>query len=431
MDLRFTPEEVAFRDEMRTFFRANIPETTRNRLGAGRHVGRDAWVESQQILNKAGLAVPHWPVQHGGRGWSPIQLYIYNEEMLKENVPAPLPFGTHMVGPVIIAFGTEEQKAHYLPRIANMDDWWCQGFSEPGAGSDLASLKCRAVRDGDHYVINGQKTWTTLAQWANWIFVLARTNPEARKPQEGISFILVDMKTLGVTVRPIQLIDGEAEVNEVWFDDVRVPVANLVGQENRGWDCAKFLLGNERSNIARIGASKSRLKRIREIARAVPAGDGALWDDMGFRRRVNAVEVELKALEMTQLRVVADERDHGNKPNPASLDPEDQGLGNPAGDDRVGPRDGRPVRAGLSRRRTRYPGGFQRPAGRFRLGRHGCTRILQLSQGVDLRRIERDTAQHHRQDGAGFLMHFRALPDGRATCCRGDTGCRTIFVSGP
>ncbi len=318
MDLRFTPEEVAFRDEMRSFFRNNIPESTRNRLGAGRHVGREAWIESQQILNKAGLAVPHWPVQYGGRGWSPIQLYIYNEEMLKENVPAPLPFGTHMVGPVIIAFGTDEQKAQYLPRIANMDDWWCQGFSEPGAGSDLASLKCRAVRDGDHYVINGQKTWTTLAQWANWIFVLARTNPEARKPQEGISFILVDMKTPGVTVRPIQLIDGEAEVNEVWFDDVRVPVANLVGQENRGWDCAKFLLGNERSNIARIGASKSRLKRIREIARAVPAGDGALWDDMGFRRRVNAVEVELKALEMTQLRVVADERDHGNKPNPAS-----------------------------------------------------------------------------------------------------------------
>ena len=318
MDLRFTPEEVAFRDEMRSFFRNNIPASTRERLGAGRHVGREAWVESQQILNRAGLAVPHWPVQYGGRGWSPIQLFIYNEEMLKENVPAPLPFGTHMVGPVIIAFGTDEQKAHYLPRIANMDDWWCQGFSEPGAGSDLASLKTRAVRDGDHYVINGQKTWTTLAQWANWIFVLARTNPEARKPQEGISFILVDMKTPGVTVRPIQLIDGEAEVNEVWFDDVRVPVANLVGEENRGWDCAKFLLGNERSNIARIGASKSRLKRIRELARQVPAGDGALWDDMGFRRRVNAVEVELKALEMTQLRVVAADRDHGNKPNPAS-----------------------------------------------------------------------------------------------------------------
>ena len=318
MDLRFTPEENAFRDEMRTFFRENIPERIRARLGAGRHVGRDEWVESQRILNKAGLATPHWPVQYGGRGWSPIQLYIYNEEMLKENVPSPLPFGVHMVGPVIIAFGTDAQKAHYLPRIANMDDWWCQGFSEPGAGSDLANLKTRAVRDGDSWVINGQKTWTTLAQWANWIFVLARTNPEARKPQEGISFLLVDMKTPGVTVRPIQLIDGEAEVNEVWFDDVRIPAENLVGEENRGWDCAKFLLGNERSNIARIGASKSRLKRIRELARQVPAGDGALWDDMSFRNRVNAVEVELKALEMTQLRVVAAERDHGNKPNPAS-----------------------------------------------------------------------------------------------------------------
>ena len=288
------------------------------RLGAGRHVGRKEWVECQQILNKAGLATPHWPKQYGGRGWSPIQLYIYNEEMLSENVPSPLPFGVHMVGPVIIAFGTDEQKAHYLPRIANMDDWWCQGFSEPGAGSDLANLKTRAVRDGDHWVINGQKTWTTLAQWANWIFVLARTNPEARKPQEGISFILVDMNTPGVTVRPIQLIDGEAEVNEVWFDDVRVPIGNLVGQENRGWDCAKFLLGNERSNIARIGASKARLRRIRELARQVPAGDGALWDDMAFRHKVSAVEIELKALEMTQLRVVAAERDHGNLPNPAS-----------------------------------------------------------------------------------------------------------------
>ncbi len=320
MDLRFTPEENAFREEMRSFFRENIPESTRARLGAGRHVGREQWVEAQKILNRAGLAVPHWPVEYGGRGWSPIQLYIYNEEMLKENVPAPLPFGTHMVGPVIAAFGTEAQKAHYLPRIANMDDWWCQGFSEPGAGSDLASLKTKAVREGDEWVINGQKTWTTLAQWADWIFVLARTNPDARKPQEGISFILVDMKTPGVTVRPIQLIDGEAEVNEVWFDDVRVPVANLVGEENRGWDCAKFLLGNERSNIARIGASKARLKRIREIARTVPAGGdgGALWDDESFRHKVAKVEIELKALEITQLRVVAAERDHSNKPNPAS-----------------------------------------------------------------------------------------------------------------
>jgi pimeloyl-CoA dehydrogenase large subunit len=318
MDLRFTPEENAFRDEMRTFFRENIPQEVRARLGQGRHVGKSEWVASQKVLNAHGLATPHWPVQYGGRGWSPIQLYIYNEEMLSENVPPPLPFNVHMVGPVIIAFGTEAQKAEYLPRIANVDDWWCQGFSEPGAGSDLANLKTKAVRDGDSWVINGQKTWTTLAQWADWIFVLARTNPEARKPQEGISFILVDMKTPGVTVRPIQLIDGEHEVNEVFFDDVRVPYGNLVGTEHRGWDCAKFLLGNERSNIARIGASKARLRRIRELARNVPAGDGALWDDERFRHRVTAVEIELQALEMTQLRVVAAEREHGNKPNPAS-----------------------------------------------------------------------------------------------------------------
>ncbi len=318
MDLRFTPEEVAFRDQMRTFFRENIPAEIRNRLGSGRHVNKEEWVESQRIMNKHGYAVPHWPVQYGGRGWSPIQLYIYNEEMMSENCPTPLPFNTHMVGPVIAAFGTEEQKAHYLPRIANIDDWGCLGFAVPGAGSDIASLKTKAVHEGDEWVINGQKTWTTLGQWADWIFVLARTNPEARKQQEGISFILVDMKTPGVTVRPIQLIDGDYEVNEVFFDDVRVPYGNLVGTENRGWDCAKFLLGNERSNIARIGASKARLRRIREIARTVPAGDGALWDSEAFRHKVTSIEIELKALEMTQLRVVAAERDHGNKPNPAS-----------------------------------------------------------------------------------------------------------------
>ncbi len=318
MDLRFTPEENAFRDDMRSFFRAHIPAGIRNRIASGRHIGRADWVESQRILNAHQLAVPHWPVEWGGRGWSPVQLYIYNEEMLSEGVPSPLPFNVSMVGPVIIAFGTEAQKKHYLPRIANIDDWWCQGFSEPGAGSDLASLKTRAVRDGDHWVINGQKTWTTLAQWADWIFVLARTDPQARKPQEGISFLLVDMKTPGVTVRPIQLIDGEHEVNEVFFDDVRVPAENLVGTEHRGWDCAKFLLGNERTGIARIGASKARLRRIRELARTVPAGNGVLWDDEAFRHKVASVEIELKALEMTQLRVVAAERDHGNTPNPAS-----------------------------------------------------------------------------------------------------------------
>jgi pimeloyl-CoA dehydrogenase large subunit len=318
VDLRYTAEELAFRDDIRGFLRANIPADIRKRIGEGRHIGREDFVKCQRIMNAHGLATPNWPVEYGGKDWTPMQRYIFTEEVLANDVPDSLAFNVAMVGPVIIAFGTEEQKKHFLPRIANLDDWWCQGFSEPGAGSDLASLKTRAVRDGDHWVINGQKTWTTLAQWADWIFVLARTNPDARKPQEGISFILVDMKTPGITVRPIQLIDGGHEVNEVFFDDVRVPVENLVGTENRGWDCAKYLLGSERSNIARVGASKSRLRRIKELAKTVPAGDGALWDDESFRHKVSNVEIELKALEMTQLRVIASERGGSRTPNPAS-----------------------------------------------------------------------------------------------------------------
>jgi pimeloyl-CoA dehydrogenase large subunit len=318
VDLRYTDEELAFRDEIRTFLRANIPADIRKRIGEGRHIGREDFVKCQQIMNAHGMATPNWPVEWGGKDWTPMQRYIFTEEVLANDVPDSLAFNVAMVGPVILAFGTEEQKKRFLPRIANLDDWWCQGFSEPGAGSDLANLKTRAVRDGDHWLINGQKTWTTLAQWANWIFVLARTNPEARKPQEGISFILVDMKTPGITVRPIQLIDGGHEVNEVFFDDVRVPVENLVGTENKGWDCAKYLLGSERSNIARVGASKSRLRRIKELAKNVPVGDGALWDDESFRHKVSNVEIELKALEMTQLRVIASERGGSKMPNPAS-----------------------------------------------------------------------------------------------------------------
>lgn len=318
MDLRLTPEEIAFRDDIRTFLREHIPASIRARLREGRHIGREDYVTCQRTLNAHGYAVPNWPVEWGGRDWTPMQRYIFGEEVQFNNVPDPLPFNTAMVGPMIIAFGTEAQKKRFLPPTANLDIWWCQGFSEPGAGSDLANLKTRAVRQGDGWVINGQKTWTTMAQWANWIFVLARTNPEARKPQEGISFFLIDMATPGVTVRPIQLLDGGHEVNEVFLDDVRVPEDALVGEENRGWDCAKFLLGNERSNIARVGISKSRLKRIRELARVVPAGDGALWDDEDFRHRVAALEVELKALEMTQLRVIASERAGSRAPNPAS-----------------------------------------------------------------------------------------------------------------
>jgi pimeloyl-CoA dehydrogenase large subunit len=318
MDLRYTDDELAFRNEMRTFFREKIPAEIRSKGAEGHHASKEDMVTAQRIMNAHGLAVTNWPVEWGGKDWSPMQRYIYSEELMAHYVPAPLPYNVAMVGPVIAFFGNAAQKEFYLPRTANLDIWWCQGFSEPGAGSDLANLKTRAVRDGDHYVINGQKTWTTLAQYADWIFVLARTNPEARKPQEGISFILVDMKTPGITVRPIQLVDGCHEVNEVFFDDVRVPVENLVGQENRGWDCAKFLLANERTGIARVGLSKANVRRLRDLARTVPAGEATVWDSETFRYKVNAVEIDLKALEITQLRVIANERARGGMPDPAS-----------------------------------------------------------------------------------------------------------------
>jgi pimeloyl-CoA dehydrogenase large subunit len=318
MDLRFTPEENAFRDEVRTFFKENLPEGIRKKAAEGIRYVKDDIVTWQRILNKKGWAVPHWPREWGGTGWSPVQLYIFKEEMQQAPAPEPLPFGTMMLAPVLLAFGREDQKKRFLPRIANLDDWWCQGFSEPGAGSDLASLKTSAKREGDHYIINGQKTWTTSAQYADWIFCLCRTDTSAKK-QEGITFILVDMKTPGVTVRPIQTIDGSHEVNEVFFDDVKVPVENRVYEENKGWDCAKYLLGNERSGIARVGASKAQVRRLKEIARMERVGDKPLIEDERFAMKIAAIEVELKALEMTQLRVVAAERNRkSNRPDPAS-----------------------------------------------------------------------------------------------------------------
>ncbi|MFL5003801.1 MAG: pimeloyl-CoA dehydrogenase large subunit [Microvirga sp.] len=318
MDLRFTPEETAFREEVREFFRTALPERIRDKLVMGHHASKDELVEWTRILNAKGWAVPHWPVEWGGTGWDPVRQYIFQDEMQQAPAPSPLPFGVSMVGPVIIAFGSEAQKRRFLPRIANLDDWWCQGFSEPGSGSDLASLKTTAKRDGDAYVVTGQKTWTTLGQYADWIFVLARTDMAAKK-QEGISFLLIDMKTPGITVRPIRTIDGGEEVNEVFLDDVRVPAENLVGQENKGWDYAKFLLGNERVGIARVGVSKERLRRIKELARLERIGEVPLIETTRFREKLAAVEIELKALEMTQLRVVAAERHREKgKPDPAS-----------------------------------------------------------------------------------------------------------------
>lgn len=319
MDLRFTPEEIAFRDEVRSFFRDHLPDDIREKLVDGEHVDKDDMVRWTRILNEKGWAVPHWPEEHGGTGWDPMRQYIFLEELQKTPAPSPLPFGVNMVGPVIYTFGNEAQKKQFLPRIANLDDWWCQGFSEPGAGSDLASLKTRAVREGDHYIVNGQKTWTTLAQYADWIFCLVRTSNEGKK-QEGISFLLIDMTSPGIEVRPIQTIDGGHEVNEVFLTDVKVPVENLVGQENKGWDYAKFLLGNERTNIARVGMSKQRVRRIRELAAKEMSSGRPLIEDPHFLQKLASVEIDLKALELTQLRVVAAEAKRGNtgKPDPAS-----------------------------------------------------------------------------------------------------------------
>jgi pimeloyl-CoA dehydrogenase large subunit len=319
MDLRFTPEELAFRDEVRAFFREALPLSTRTKMIEGERLDKDEIVAWQRILNQKGWAVSGWPREWGGTDWTPVQQYLFQDEMQQAPAPPPSPFGVTMVGPVIIAVGSPAQKQRFLGRIANLDDWWCQGFSEPGAGSDLASLRTAAKRDGDEYVVNGQKTWTTYAQYADWIFCLVRTDPPA-KPQEGISFLLIDMKTPGITVRPIITIEGGHEVNEVFFDDVRVPAENLVGKENRGWDYAKLLLGRERMGIAGVGRSKERLRRIRELASGEMAYGRPLIDDERFLEKLAALEVELKALEMTQLRVVAAERHRGDsdRPDPAS-----------------------------------------------------------------------------------------------------------------
>jgi pimeloyl-CoA dehydrogenase large subunit len=318
MDLRFTPQELAFRDAVRDFMRASLPPAIRRKMVEGQHLAKDDIVVWQRILNAKGWAVPHWPVEWGGQDWTPVQQYIFQDELQQAPAPVPLPFGVAMVGPVIIAFGSAEQKRRFLPRIANLDDWWCQGFSEPGAGSDLASLKTAAKREGDHYVVNGQKTWTTMAQHADWIFCLVRTDAQAKK-QEGITFLLIDMRAKGITVRPIVTIDGGSEVNEVFFDDVIVPVEHRVGVENKCWDYAKFLLGNERSSIARVGYSKERIRRIRELAALERAGGRPIIEDERFREKLAALEVELKALEMLQLRVVAGERQRDRrKPDPYS-----------------------------------------------------------------------------------------------------------------
>ncbi|MDX1717008.1 MAG: acyl-CoA dehydrogenase family protein [Anderseniella sp.] len=319
MQLELKPEDEAFRAEVRTFIAEHLPAHIRHHMEQLRPPTRDMVVEWTRILHEKGWATPRWPVEHGGPGWSAVQQYIFIEEMQAAPSPDLLSFGVNMVGPVIYTFGSDEQKSHYLPRIANLEDWWCQGFSEPGAGSDLASLRTKAVRNGDGWLINGQKTWTTLAQHANMIFVLARTDPDAKK-QAGISFFLLNMKTPGITVRPIQTIDGGTEINEVFFDDVCVPGDALVGEENKGWDYAKFLLGNERVGIARIGISKGRMRVIERLARERRVSGRPLIEHPRFRDRFIETQIELKSLEITAMRVLSAEAARGNtgKPDPAS-----------------------------------------------------------------------------------------------------------------
>jgi len=310
MRLQLSPEMESFREEMRTFFTTQVSQEIRDTVAAHRHLTREQYVEAQRTLNAAGLAVPHWPVEWGGRDWTPLQRHIWREEMQLASVPEPLAFNASMIGPVIAAFGNQEQKERFLAKTANLDIWWSQGFSEPDAGSDLASLRTAAVRDGDEFVVNGQKTWTTLGQHGDWIFCLVRTDPDVKK-QRGISFLLIDMKSPGVTVRPIELIDGGHEVNEVWFEDVRVPAENLVGELNKGWDYAKFLLGNERVGVAPVGSTKRVLAQAKEYARSVD-----LLDDPLTAARIAELENELLALELTALRVAA--HSAGGKPHPAS-----------------------------------------------------------------------------------------------------------------
>ena len=303
MDLEFTDELRDFQREVRAVIEERLPADIRTKVERFLALGKDDFHRWQDILAEQGWLVYSWPVEHGGTGWSPVQGYIFEEEMGRARAPRIIPFGPKMVGPVICTFGSEAQKAKYLPAIAANETWWCQGYSEPDAGSDLASLRTRAVRDGDHYVVNGTKTWTTAAHWADMMFCLVRTDTEV-KPQEGISFLLVDMRDPGVEVRPIVTMDGGREINTVYLTDVRVPVENRIGEENKGWTYAKFLLGHERFGIARLSESKARLAYLGEIARRHHVGGALLADDADFMRSVAETEIELTALEFTELRAL-------------------------------------------------------------------------------------------------------------------------------
>jgi alkylation response protein AidB-like acyl-CoA dehydrogenase len=304
MDLKYTAEEDAFRAHVRRFIEAELPADIRERMRLGKRLQKEDMTRWQKILHRQGWGAVMWPQRFGGTGWNVIQQHIFEEERADIDAPPQNAFSLRMLAPVLMAFANSAQQEYFLPRILAGDDWWCQGYSEPGSGSDLASLRTSAVRHGDHYRVNGQKTWNTLGQYADWIFCLVRTSTEGR-PQQGISFLLIDMHSPGVTVKPIAMLDGEHEINEIWFDDVRVPVENLVGQENKGWTYAKFLLTHERTNNAGIGHCKRALKTLKEIAASQRANGRPLIEDTRFRDRIAQVELELMALEITNLRVLS------------------------------------------------------------------------------------------------------------------------------
>ncbi|WP_059411900.1 acyl-CoA dehydrogenase family protein [Cupriavidus basilensis] len=303
MDLRFNAAEQSFREEVRTFAQASLPADIRDKVLAHQRVEKDDYVRWHRVLHAHGWGAPTWPKQWGGTGWTPLQRLIFEIETFRAGAPRLLPFGLTMIGPVLMKYASPEHQERFLPRIPTVEDFWCQGYSEPGSGSDLASLKTRAVRHGDRYIVNGQKTWTTMAHFADWIFCLVRTDTEA-KAQEGISMLLIDMKTPGVTVRPIVTLDGGHDVNEVWFEDVEVPAANLLGEENRGWTYAKYLLGHERTGIAGIGHCNRELRQLKHYAAQATDGAGRpLIDDVRMRDKIARIEMDIMALEMLLLRV--------------------------------------------------------------------------------------------------------------------------------
>ncbi|MEK7258502.1 MAG: acyl-CoA dehydrogenase family protein [Pseudomonadota bacterium] len=305
MNVAFTAEELEFKNAVRAFLEAEFPADIRAKVDGRIRLDKEDYVRWQKILYRKGWAAPNWPVEYGGTGWTAIQKYIFAEEMARVGAPEPVAFGIKMVAPVIFTYGSEEQRQRFLPDILASNVWWCQGYSEPNAGSDLASLKTSAVLDGDHYVVNGTKTWNTLGQYADWIFCLVRTDNTAKK-QEGITFLLIDMKTPGIKLSPIYLIDGHPEVNEVHFDNVRVPVENRIGEENQGWTYAKVLLTHERTNIAGVPRSKVRLEKLKAIAANTPDGQGGVMlDDPVFAKKIAEAEIQILALEYAELRTLA------------------------------------------------------------------------------------------------------------------------------